>query len=86
MNTGTITPNTITRASLWESEDIGGGVVEASTESRLCADRQGGMFAGVVEHPLPLDQPRLRIGAMHAATQQVTVRDKPGAFVSECLL
>ena len=31
MNTGSIMPKTITRASLWESEVIGAGLVRAST-------------------------------------------------------
>ena len=34
MNTGNIMPMTITRASLWESEVVGAGVMRASTGAK----------------------------------------------------
>jgi hypothetical protein len=64
MNTGSIMPNTITRASLWESEVIGAGVVRASTGAD---GLPWGLIivvsaaASVLEQRLAFDQPRPKI-------------------------
>jgi hypothetical protein len=72
MNTGSIMPTTITRASAWESDVIAGGSVRASTAG-LCGV-PGGRFeaCGVVVQRPVFHQSWHRAAPMpcaHAATQ-----------------